>query len=184
MNLYLTLFTHLSVHLLGLMGNPALTLILTIVAVFVYWIHLVLLRVFWPGRLLHDALTRIDAMETRLHDEARHRRTMDMYNLSTYGLRGLDALKRVHDRLYVEHCAHLRARFSYMRVALSLYKRARRCQNDVEVLCRELDAKIQRFDNGPRNDDDHDPDTFQTRAPWSDWVDTILTLLFDQLASR
>ncbi|KAJ7605493.1 hypothetical protein DFH06DRAFT_1252661 [Mycena polygramma] len=184
MNLYLTLFTHLCVHLLGLMGNSALTLTFTIVAVLFYWIYLVLLRVFWPGRLLRDTFARIGAMETCLHDEARHRRTMDMYNLSTYGLRSLDALKRVHDSLYVEHYAHLHAPLSYLRGALSLYKRAQRCKDDVEVLCRKLDAKIQRFDNGHRDDDGDEPDMPHTRASWSDWVDTFLAPLFDQLTGR
>ncbi|KAJ6511949.1 hypothetical protein C8R47DRAFT_1207315 [Mycena vitilis] len=152
------------------MGNSALTLIFTAVTILVYWIYLVFLRVFWPGRLLRDTFARITAMETCLLDEARYRRTMDMYNLSADGLRSLHALKRVHDSLSVEHDAHLHAPFSYLRGALSLCKRAQRCKDDVE---------IQRLDSGYRDDDDDGPDTSQTRAPWSDWVDRILTSLFD-----
>jgi hypothetical protein len=90
MALLLTLFTHLCVHLLGLMGNPVLTLILSTVALLTYRLYLVLLPAVWPGRILDDALTRIDVMKTRLHEEAARRRMLDMYNLSTYGIRGLE----------------------------------------------------------------------------------------------
>ncbi|KAJ7662058.1 hypothetical protein DFH06DRAFT_364429 [Mycena polygramma] len=186
MNLYLVIFTHLCAHLLGLMGNSALTFIFAIVAVLVYWIHLILLRAFWPGRLLHDTLTRIEAMETQLHDEARRRRTMEMYNLSTYGLRGLSVLKHVHDSVADDHQAHLHVPLYYLPVALSLYQRARRCKKDVEVLCHELHTKIQRFDNGHQdNDDDNpDPDSSQTQTSWNDWLDMIVGSLFNQLGPR
>ncbi|KAJ7614613.1 hypothetical protein DFH06DRAFT_1240891 [Mycena polygramma] len=180
MNL-LFIFTHLCVHLLGLMGNSALTFIFAIVAVLVYWIHLA----FWPGRLLHDTLTRIEAMETRLHDEAGRRRTMEMYNLSTYGLRGLSVLKHVHHGVADDHQAHLHAPLYYLRVALPLCQRARRCKKDVEVLCHELDTKIQEFDNGHRDDDDNpESDTSQTQSSWNDWLDMILDSLSNQLAPR
>ena len=88
--LLLALFTHLCAHLLGLMGDPVLTLIFSAVALLAYWLCLVLLPAVWPGRILNDTLTRIDAMKTRLHEEAARRRMLNMYNLSTYGLRGLE----------------------------------------------------------------------------------------------
>jgi hypothetical protein len=71
------------------MGNTVLALIFIIAALLAYWIYLALIPAVWPGRILHDALTRIEEMKTRLHEEAARRRTLEMYNLSTYGLRGL-----------------------------------------------------------------------------------------------
>jgi hypothetical protein len=88
--LFITLFTHLCVHLLGLMGNPVLTLIFSAVALLAYRLYLVLLPAVWPGRILDDTLTCINAMKTRLHEEAASRRMLDMYSLSTYGLRVLE----------------------------------------------------------------------------------------------
>ncbi|KAJ7929816.1 hypothetical protein B0H13DRAFT_2310204 [Mycena leptocephala] len=138
---YLTLFTHLCVHLLGLMGNSALVLIIAIVARLIYWVHLALVPAIWPGRILHDTLLRIEAMTTRLQEESARRFTPEMYDLSASGLRGLAVLRRVHDRLADDHRAHLKMPFTYVCAALSLYKRSRRCKHNVELLCRELDAK-------------------------------------------
>ncbi|KAJ7135602.1 hypothetical protein C8R44DRAFT_869325 [Mycena epipterygia] len=107
MALHLTLFTHLCVHLLGLMGHPVVTLIISAVALLAYGLYLILLPAVWPGRILHDTLTRIEAMETRLHEEAKRRRLLDMYNLSTYGLRGLAELKRTCNKLADDHLTHL-----------------------------------------------------------------------------
>jgi hypothetical protein len=166
MALLLSLFTHLCVHILGLTGNSIITLIISIVALFAYGLSLLLLPAIWPGQILHDALTRIEAMETRLHDEATRRRLLDMYNLSTYGLRGLTEyvtpafctgaarlidfspagrLKLVHNRLADRHRAHLADPLSYAREALALCKSARRCKHDVEVLCLELTAAVRCF---------------------------------------
>ncbi|KAJ7135588.1 hypothetical protein C8R44DRAFT_729162 [Mycena epipterygia] len=147
MALLLTLFTHLCVHLLGLLGHPVVTLVMSIFALLAYGLYLVLFPALWPGRILHDTLTRVEAMETRLHEEARRRRLLDMYNLSTYGLRGLAELKRICNKLADDHLAHLNTPLLYRHVALSLCKRARRCKRDVEVLCRELDLAILRLDN-------------------------------------
>ncbi|KAJ7912361.1 hypothetical protein B0H13DRAFT_2327370 [Mycena leptocephala] len=72
MALFLTPFTHLCVHLFGLMGNPVLTLVFSAIVILAYWLYLVLLPAVWPGRILHDTLTCIDAMKTRLHEEAPH----------------------------------------------------------------------------------------------------------------
>ncbi|KAJ7121399.1 hypothetical protein C8R44DRAFT_919739 [Mycena epipterygia] len=154
MALFLTLFTHLCVHLLGLMSNPVLTFVFSIIALLTYGLYLALLPAVWPGRILHDTLTRIEAMKTCLHDEAARRRTLEMYNLSTYGLRGLEEFKRIRDILVDDHYAHLAAPLSYARVGLSLCKRARRCKRHVEVLCQELDLTIQRFDNQDTSGDE------------------------------
>jgi hypothetical protein len=89
MALLLTLFTHLCVHILALTGNSIVTLIISLLTLCGYGLYLVLLPAIWPGRILPDTLPRIEAMETRLHDEATRRRLLEMYNLSTYGLRGL-----------------------------------------------------------------------------------------------
>ncbi|KAJ7210232.1 hypothetical protein C8J57DRAFT_1257243 [Mycena rebaudengoi] len=170
---YLTLFTHLCVHLLGLMGNPVLTLIFSIVALLAYWLYLVLLPAVWPGRILHDTLRHIEAMKTRLHEEAARRRTLEMYNLSTYGLRGLDVLKCIRDTLANDHSTYLAAPLSYAREGMSLCKRARRCKRDVEVLCQELDAEIQRFDNQDAPGDD------EVASRGHSWFEAVSTALFD-----
>ncbi|KAJ7077576.1 hypothetical protein C8R44DRAFT_896246 [Mycena epipterygia] len=174
MALLLTLFTHLCVHLLGLMGNSAVTLIISVVALLAYGLYLVLLPSVWPGRILHDTLTRIEAMEARLHEEARRRRLLDMYNLSTYGLRGLEELKRICNNLADDHRTHLDTPLFYRHVALSLCKRARGCKSDVEVLCRELDLAILRFDNPDAPGEDEGAAS-RGRA----WLDAVLTALLD-----
>ncbi|KAJ6571867.1 hypothetical protein B0H19DRAFT_1255797 [Mycena capillaripes] len=177
MNLYLTLFTHLCVHLLGLMGNTVLALIFAIVSILIYWLHLRFIRAFWPGQILPFTLARIEAMEARLHDEAARRRTMEMYNLSTYGLRALAVLKGIHDGVAKDHCAHLHSPLSYIRVALSLCRRARQCKHDVEALCRELDAKIQRdhgnYGSNTYQNDIRGEDTAQSAS----WFDMVLAAL-------
>ncbi|KAJ7076699.1 hypothetical protein C8R44DRAFT_896517 [Mycena epipterygia] len=173
MVLYLTLFTHLCVHVLGLMGNPVLTLIFSGLALIVYWLYLVLLPALWPGRILNDMLTRIEAMQKYLHEEAARRRTLEMYDLSTYGLSGLEELKRIREELFDDHCFHLAAPLSYAHVGLSLCRRARRFKRDVEVLCRELDLAIQRLDNPDTLGDDEAAS--QGRA----WFDAVLTALID-----
>ncbi|KAJ7455706.1 hypothetical protein B0H11DRAFT_1926091 [Mycena galericulata] len=171
MALFLTLFTHLCVHLLGLMGHPVLTLIVSAVALLTYWLYLVLLPAVWPGQILHNTLACIDAMKMRLHEEAARRRMLDMYNLSTYGLRGLEEHKRIRNKLADEH----RARpFCDPYVVLSLCKRARQCKRDVEALCQELDARIQRFDN-PDAPVDGEEAGSRPRA----WFDAVLTALID-----
>ncbi|KAJ7850987.1 hypothetical protein B0H13DRAFT_2360406 [Mycena leptocephala] len=177
---YLALFAHLCIHLLVLMGNTVLALIFIIAALLAYWIYLALIPAVWPGRILHDALTRIEEMKTRLHEEAARRRTLEMYNLSTYGLRGLGVLKHVHDKLADEHSAHLPGPFSYAHMALYLCKRARGCKRDVEVLCRELEVKIQRFDNG---DDTNTHQSNDEDGGRSGWLDKILAALSDALSN-
>ncbi|KAJ7270375.1 hypothetical protein C8J57DRAFT_1227025 [Mycena rebaudengoi] len=174
MALFLTLFTHLCVHLLGLMGNLVLTLIVSAVALLAYWLYFVLLPAVWPGRILHDTLTRIDVMKTGLHEEAARRRTLDMYNLSTYGLRGLEELKRICNKLADDHRANLDSPLYYPYMGLSLCKRARRCKRDVEALCRELDVEIQRFDNQDAPGDDEEA---ASRA--RTWFAVVLTALLD-----
>ncbi|KAJ7121426.1 hypothetical protein C8R44DRAFT_876831 [Mycena epipterygia] len=77
MAFFLSLFTHLCVHLLGLMGNAFLTLIFSIAALLAYGIYLALLPAVWPGRISHDTLTRIEGMKTRLHEEATRRRSLN-----------------------------------------------------------------------------------------------------------
>ncbi|KAJ7366086.1 hypothetical protein DFH08DRAFT_948142 [Mycena albidolilacea] len=174
MALLLTLFTHLCVHLLGLMGNPVLTLILSAVALLTYWLHLVLSPAVWPGRILDDALTRIDVMKTRLHEEAARRRMLDMYNLSTYGIRGLEKHKRICNKLANDHHTYLNSPLYYPCVGLSLCKRARRCKRDVEAFCQELDVKIQRLDNQDAADDNEDAASrIRTR------FNAVFTALFD-----
>ncbi|KAJ7121377.1 hypothetical protein C8R44DRAFT_853041 [Mycena epipterygia] len=170
---YLTLLTHLCVHLLGLMGNPVLTLIFCIVALLAYWLYLSLLPAAWPGRILHDTLTHIEAMKTRLHEEAALRRTLEMYNLSTYGLRGLAEFKRRHEALADDHRAHLATPISYARGGLSLCKRARRCKHSVEVFCHELDVAIQRLDNPDTPGDE------ETASRGRAWFDAVLTASID-----
>ncbi|KAJ7121388.1 hypothetical protein C8R44DRAFT_736189 [Mycena epipterygia] len=66
------------------------------------------------------------------------RRTLEMYDLSTYGLYGLEELTRRHEVLADDHRTRLATPVSYAPVGFSLCKRARRCKRDVEVLCREL----------------------------------------------
>ncbi|KAJ7135641.1 hypothetical protein C8R44DRAFT_848549 [Mycena epipterygia] len=173
MALYLTLLTHLCVHVLGLMGNPVLSLIFSGLALIVYWLYLLLLPALWPGRILHDMLTRIEAMQKYLHEEAARRRTLEMYDLSTYGLSGLEELKGIGEALFDDHCFHLAAPLSYTHVGLSLCKRARRCKHDVEVLCRELDLTIQRFDNPDTQGDE------ETASRGRAWFDAGLTALID-----
>ncbi|KAJ7847984.1 hypothetical protein B0H13DRAFT_2285452 [Mycena leptocephala] len=174
MTLYLTLFTHLCVHLLGLMGYSVLTFVLSIAALLAYGLYLVLFPAVWPGQILHDTLTRIEAMKVRLHEEAACRRMLDMYNLSTYGLRGLEELKYICDALIDDHRAQLVPSLSYARVGLSLCKRARRCKRDVELLCRELDVAIRRFDNYDAPDDEGEA------ASWSRaWFDAVFAALLD-----
>ncbi|KAJ7910712.1 hypothetical protein B0H13DRAFT_2329013 [Mycena leptocephala] len=90
MALFITLFTHLCMHILGLMGNPVLTLIFSAVPLLTYRLYLGLLPAVWPGRISDDTLTCINAMKTRLHEEAARRPMLDMYSLSTYGLRVLE----------------------------------------------------------------------------------------------
>ncbi|KAJ7432940.1 hypothetical protein FB451DRAFT_1420228 [Mycena latifolia] len=68
--LYLSLFTHLYVHVFWLMGKPVLALLFSVAALLTSWIHLVLMPTVWPGRILLDTLTRIKGARTRLHDEA------------------------------------------------------------------------------------------------------------------
>ncbi|KAJ7121371.1 hypothetical protein C8R44DRAFT_876775 [Mycena epipterygia] len=111
---YLTLLTHLCAHLLGLMGSPVLTPIFCIVALLAYGLYLSFLPAAWPGRILHDTLTRIEAMKTRLHEEAALRRTLEMYNLSTYGLRGLAEFQRRHEALADDHGAQLATPLPYI----------------------------------------------------------------------
>ncbi|KAJ6545034.1 hypothetical protein DFH09DRAFT_1088233 [Mycena vulgaris] len=191
MDLYLTLFTHLCVHLLGLMGNSVLTGILFFVALLAYWIHIVLIPVVWPARILHDTLTRIEAMRTRLHDEAGRRRTLNMSNLSTYGLRELSVLEDDVKAALADHRAHLETPLSYARAASSFCKRARRCRRDVEVLCEKLAAKIQRFDNGSQVLNSYQvdgeeaapsntPQVGEEAAPSVSWLDAFLAALSDQ----
>ncbi|KAJ7121389.1 hypothetical protein C8R44DRAFT_165943 [Mycena epipterygia] len=156
------------------MSNPVLTFVFSTVALLTYGLYLALMPAVWPGRILHDTSTRIEVMKTRLHDEAAHRRTLQMYNLSTYGLRGLEEFKRIRDILVDDHCAHLSAPLSYARMGLSLCKRARRCKHDVEVLCRELDLTIQRFDN-----QDASGDEGGTACRGRAWFDAVLTALLD-----
>ncbi|KAJ7875846.1 hypothetical protein B0H13DRAFT_2347919 [Mycena leptocephala] len=174
MALFLTLFTHLCVHLLGLMGNPVLTLIFSAIALLAYWLYLLMLPAVWPGRILDDTLTGIDAMKTRLHEEAARRRMLDMYNLSTYGLRGLEEHKRICNKLADDHRAHLDSPLYYPYVGLSLCKRARRCKRDVEALCQGLDAEIQRFDNQDAPGGDKEA---ASRTPTR--FDAVLTALLD-----
>ncbi|KAJ7076605.1 hypothetical protein C8R44DRAFT_896538 [Mycena epipterygia] len=174
MALLLTLFTHLCVHLLGFMGNSAVTLIISAVALLAYGLYLVLLPSVWPGRILHDTLTRIEGMEARLHEEARRRRLLDMYNLSTYGLRGLEELKRICNNLADDHRTHLDTPLFYRHVALSLCKSARGCKCDVEVLCRELDLTILRFDN-PDAPGEEGGAAFRGRV----WLNAVLAALLD-----
>ncbi|KAF7328764.1 hypothetical protein MVEN_02505100 [Mycena venus] len=172
----LALFTHLCMHLLGLMGNPVLTLIFSAVALLAYWLYLVLLPAIWPGRILDDTLTRIDEMKTRLHEEAARRRTLDMYSLSTYGLCGLEKLKLICNKLADDHRAYLNGPLYYLYVlrGLSLCKRARRCKRDVEAVCQGLDVEIQRFDDQDAPDDNEDAASLiRTR------FNTVLTALFD-----
>ncbi|KAJ7135608.1 hypothetical protein C8R44DRAFT_729180 [Mycena epipterygia] len=173
MALYLTLLTHLCVHALGLMSNPLLTLIFSSVALFVYWLYLLLLPALWPGRILHDMLTPIEAMQKYLHEEAARRRTLEMYDLSIYGLSGLEELKRIREALFDDHCFHLAAPLSYPHVGLSLCKRALRCKRNVEVLCRELDLTIQRFDNPDAQGDE------ETASRGRAWFDAVLTALIN-----
>ncbi|KAJ7077580.1 hypothetical protein C8R44DRAFT_896252 [Mycena epipterygia] len=165
MALHLTLFTHLCVHLLGLMGHPVFTLIISAVALLAYGLYLVL----FPASGLVES-----SMETRLHEEARRRRLLDMYNLSTYGFRGLEELKRTCNKLTEDHRAHLNTPLFYRHVALSLCKRARRCRRDVEVLCRELDLAILQFDNPDAPGEDEGAES-RGRA----WIDAVLTALID-----
>ncbi|KAJ7446350.1 hypothetical protein FB451DRAFT_1291960 [Mycena latifolia] len=186
--LYLTLFTHLCVHVLWLMGKPVLALLFSIAALFTSWIHLVLMPTIWPGLILLDTLRRIEATRTHLHDEAARRRTVGMYHLSTEGLHRLAVLEREVDDTLAAHRAHLNAPFSYASVAFSLYQRARRCQHDAEMLCQELGVKIERFDGiGNRG---HDSDTAgaeeaaSTESCSQDWLDPVLTALTNQSQSR
>ncbi|KAJ7135627.1 hypothetical protein C8R44DRAFT_952096 [Mycena epipterygia] len=180
MALYLTLLTHLCVHVLGLTGNPVLTLIFSGLALIVYWLYLVLLPALWPGRILNDMLTRIEAMQKYLHEEAARRRTLEMYDLSTYGLSGLEELKRIRKAFFDDYCFHLAAPLLYAHVGLSLCKRAQRCKRDVEALCLELDVIIQRFDNPDAQGDEETP--FRGRT-WFDAVLTALIVWFDSLLS-
>ncbi|KAJ7491917.1 hypothetical protein FB451DRAFT_1388368 [Mycena latifolia] len=190
MNLYLILFTHLCVHVLGLMGKPLLALLFSIVALLAYWVHLVLIRAVWPGRILQDTLTRIKAMRARLHDEAARRRTVGMYHLSTDGLRGLVELEREVRDTIAAHRAHLNAPLSYACGVFSLCKRVRRCRRDVDALCQELMAKIQQFDgigdHGHELDTDgvDDEEAARTASYSRDWLDPVLTTITDQVAGR
>ncbi|KAJ7077567.1 hypothetical protein C8R44DRAFT_896239 [Mycena epipterygia] len=171
MALYLALLTHLCVHVLGLMGNPVLTLIFSGLALIVYWLYLLLLPALWPGQILHDMLTCFEAMQKYLHEEAAHRRTLEMYDLSTYGLSGLEELKRIREVLFDDHCFHLAAPLPYAHMGLSLCKRTWRCKRNVEVLCRELDLTIQRFDNPDTLGDD------EAASRGRAWFDAVLTAL-------
>ncbi|KAJ7135652.1 hypothetical protein C8R44DRAFT_869365 [Mycena epipterygia] len=173
MALYLILLTHLCVHVLGLMGNPVLTLIFSGLTLIGYWLYLLLLPALWPGRILHDTLTRIEAMQKYLHEEAAGRRTLEMYDLSTYGLFGLEELKCIREALFDDHCSYLAAPLSYAHVGLSLCKRARRCKRDVEALCLELDVTIQRFDNPDAPGDE------ETASRGRTWFEAVLTALID-----
>ncbi|KAJ7076935.1 hypothetical protein C8R44DRAFT_896447 [Mycena epipterygia] len=159
MALYLTLLTHLCVHVLGLIGNPVLNLIFSGLALIVYWLYLFLLPALWP------------AMQKYLHEEAVRRRMLEMYDLSTYGLSELEELNRIREVLFDDHCFHLAALLPYAHMGLSLCKRTWRCKRNVEVLCRELDLTIQRFDNPDTLGDD------EAASRGRAWFDAVLTAL-------
>jgi hypothetical protein len=80
--------THLVAYLVG---STLLTLILSISVLLGYCAFLALLPAIWPGRILHDTATRIEAMKTRLRDEAARRPTaMEMRDI-------LDDLPRLNE---------------------------------------------------------------------------------------
>ncbi|KAJ7121365.1 hypothetical protein C8R44DRAFT_736166 [Mycena epipterygia] len=162
---FLTLLTHLCVHLLGLMGNSFVTLIISVIGLLTYGLYFVLLPALWPGRILHDTLKRIEGMEICLHEEAKLRRLF------------VGRLKRIRNKLADDHGAHLDTPLLYRRVALSLCKRVRRCKRDVEVLCQELDIamlrQIQRLNNPDATGDS------ETVSRGRTWFDAALTALID-----
>ena len=83
--------THLVAHLLGLVRNTFLTLTISITFLLGYCAFLALLPAVWPGHILQDTATRIEALKTRLRDEAARRDTaMEMHDI-------LDGLPRLNE---------------------------------------------------------------------------------------
>ncbi|KAJ7860758.1 hypothetical protein B0H13DRAFT_1900860 [Mycena leptocephala] len=113
-------------------------------------------------------------MKTRLHEEAARRRMLDMYSLSTYGLRVLEEHKRICSKLADDHRAYLDSPLCYPYVGMSLCKRAQRCKRDVEALCQSLDAEIQRFGSQDAPGDNEEA-VSQTHT----WLDAVLTALLE-----
>ncbi|KAJ7866531.1 hypothetical protein B0H13DRAFT_1898088 [Mycena leptocephala] len=170
MALFITLFTHICVHLLGLMCNPVLTLIFSAVALLAYRLYPVLLLAVWPGRILDDMLARINTMKMWLHEEVVRRRMLDMYSLSTYGLRVLEEHKCICNKLADDHRAYLDSPLYYPYVGMSS------CKRDVKALCQGLDAEIQRFDSQDAPGDNEEA-VSRTRT----WFDAVLTALLEIL---
>jgi hypothetical protein len=83
--------THLVAHLLGLVGDAILTVTISIALLLGYCTFLALLPAVWPRRILRDTAARIEAMKTRLRDEAARRETaMEMHAI-------LDGLPRLNE---------------------------------------------------------------------------------------
>ncbi|KAJ6578906.1 hypothetical protein DFH09DRAFT_1449303 [Mycena vulgaris] len=125
---------HVAAHFLGLTDNSVPALILSIAALLAYCAVLALLPAVWPGHILNDMATRIEAMNTRLHDEAARRRSIEAASLTTDGLRAL--------QLQVPPLSPQIRPLTPRCVSLRLRARARRCQRGVAALCRKLEAEL------------------------------------------
>ncbi|KAJ6590160.1 hypothetical protein DFH09DRAFT_222716 [Mycena vulgaris] len=172
--------SHLAAHFLGLTDNSVLAVILFIAALLAYYAALALLPAVWPGRILHDTATRIEAMNTRLYDELARRPTIEAASLTTDGLRALQLLSSHCKAIADEHRARMRNPFSYVRVALRLRARARRCQRGVAAKCRELEAKL--LNSGMECEQESAAGAEQDTGSWaSELFDVLLTPSDDAL---
>ncbi|KAF9005861.1 hypothetical protein BDZ89DRAFT_1168762 [Hymenopellis radicata] len=135
------------VYALGLSISPSPLLFVTIFCTGT--VHLALLPILWPPRVLQAAEAQIKETETLLHDEYARRKNTAMANISARGLMRLDVLQADVDHLSDRHRTlfHFCSVHHYLRIVYQLSRNSQRCLRNVKDLRINLEQKIRALDH-------------------------------------